>query len=134
MIKILKILFKPLILMVRKLYKYLLKTGIRLRLKNKDFTLITSTCIGGVIYNLCGRKFDSPTIDLWIKQPEFYEFCSNLDYYLKQDLHFINVPERNCPVAEIGGVKVIFVHYKTEQEAREMCIRDRNYIMNISNE
>ena len=34
------------------------------RLKNKNFTLITNNCTGGVIYNRLGLKFLSPTIKL----------------------------------------------------------------------
>ena len=115
-----KRIFKPIVDINRKLYKKLLQIKTRKNLKNSDFTLITSTCIGGVIYNLCGKRFDSPTIQLWIKQPEFYEFCSKLEYYLQQELEFIKIPERNCPVAKLGGVvTIVFVHYATEKEAKE---------------
>lgn len=32
----------------------------RLRLRNKDFTLITSNCVGGIIYHELGLPFLSP--------------------------------------------------------------------------
>lgn len=120
MIKILNLLLKPLVVLFRNFYKSYIKIKVRSNLKNKDFTLITSTCIGGVIYSLCGERFNSPTINLWIRQPEFCEFCYNLKYYLEQDLVFIKNTERNCPVAKLGDkVNIVFVHYKTEKEARE---------------
>lgn len=56
-----KRIFKPIVDINRKLYKKLLQIKTRKNLKNSDFTLITSTCIGGVIYNLCWKRFDSPT-------------------------------------------------------------------------
>lgn len=110
---------KPLINIFRYIYKAIVKFNVRRKLKNKDFTLITSTCISGVIYNLCGLKFDSPTIQLWISQTDFCKFCSDLEYYLNQKLEFINNSGYSCPVATLGGeVTVVFVHYKTEKEAQ----------------
>lgn len=110
---------KPLINIFRYIYKATVKFNVRRKLKNKNFTLITSTCIGGVVYNLCGLKFDSPTIQLWIKQSDFCKFCSNIEYYLDQKLEFVNNSEQNCPAATLGGeVTIVFVHYKTKKEAQ----------------
>lgn len=119
MINILKIIFRYIRLPIKNYLKYKIKKEARKNLINKDFTIISSTCIGGVIYNFCGEKFNSPTIDLWIKQPDFCEFCSKLEYYLQQELKFIKMPERKCPVAKLGGVTIVFVHYRTEKEAKE---------------
>lgn len=91
---------------------------IRRRLKNHNFTLITSTCIGGAIYSLLGEKFNSPTINLWISQPDFCEFCSKLKYYLSLDLEFIDDSTRDCPVAKLGEITIVFVHYHSEDEAK----------------
>lgn len=96
----------------------------RRRIKNNNFTLLTSTCIGGVIYNRLGMQFLSPTINLWIRQPDFCQFCSELDYYLNQTLEFYDEPSRKgeCPCAHLGTgekqISIHFVHYKTEEEAR----------------
>lgn len=89
------------------------------RLVNKGFTLITSTCVGGYLYHMLGQKFESPTINTWISQPEFCKMCGNLRHYLEQPLIFYNEPTRDCPCARLDDITVVFVHYKTEKEARE---------------
>lgn len=94
------------------------KSIVRKKIRNKDFTLITSTCIGGVIYNRLGLRFNSPTINTWISQKDFCKFCSSLEYYISQDLVFYDEPTRDCPVAKLDDVTVVFVHYNTEEEAR----------------
>lgn len=92
------------------------------RLKNRDFTIIASNCVAGVMYHLLGLRFDSPTINIWMDKKEFCRFASDLPWYMSQELRFYDKPDRNCPCAYIGEgdreITVVFVHYKTEEEAR----------------
>ena len=88
----------------------------RKSLQNREFTLITSNCIGGIIYHELGMKFYSPTINLRIDSDQFAEFVLKMDYYLEQDLKFIRT-EETCPVALLDDIKIYFTHYKTEEEA-----------------
>ena len=94
----------------------------RLRLRNKKPSLITNTCIGGLIYHELHLRFCSPTINLGIRIPEeFIIFCEHLDEYLSLPIDFIP-SEWGYPVGILhggfGDIKVYFTHYKTEQEAR----------------
>ena len=41
------------------------------RIRNHDFSIITSNCCGGWIYHMLGMRFDSPTINTWIDKKEF---------------------------------------------------------------
>lgn len=98
----------------------------RKRLKNDNFTILCSNCIGGVIYHRLGKEFLSPTINMFFSQPDFVSFCLNLDYYLEQDLHFIeNMFGGGYPVAQLLGKDEIptiilnFNHSDTETDARE---------------
>ena len=59
---------------------------IKKQLKTHDFTVISQNCIGGVFYHDMGLKFLSPTIDLYIPEPDFIKFISNLEYYINTDL------------------------------------------------
>lgn len=94
----------------------------RRRLKNQDFTIMCPNCIGGIIYHRLGCKFLSPTVNMWMKQPDFVKFLHHLDGYLACSLHFFtNDP---YPTARLGGcelpeITIYFNHAKTEQEARE---------------
>lgn len=106
----------------------------RTRIKNQQFSIICPTCIGGVIYHRLGMKFLSPTINLWMNRRDFIKLVQNLQYYMKQELRFVE-SEYNYPVAELGendGVKIFFNHAKTEEEARKSWNSRRGRI-NYSN-
>jgi len=101
-----------------------ISSSFRRRLHNRDFTILSSNCIAGVIYNRLGLQFLSPTINMFFTQPDFVEFCLNLDYYLCQPLQF-EKSDLPYPVAVLKGTADIptitlnFNHYKTEKEAEE---------------
>ena len=50
--------------------------------KNNDITLITRDCIGGILYHQLGRKFLSPTINLFLTPTDFNYFCLYLKEYI----------------------------------------------------
>lgn len=89
----------------------------RIRLKNDNFTILCSNCIGGLIYHRLGKEFLSPTINLWIRQYDFIKLIHNLDEYMAKELVFVP-SEYNHPVAMLDDVKIHFNHSKTEDEAR----------------
>lgn len=53
----------------------------RTKLKNHNFSIISNTCVGGVISNSLGERFNSPTVNLIIFPDEFIVFCNNLKKY-----------------------------------------------------
>ena len=64
---------------------------LRFKLHNKDFSLITPNCIGGIIYHRLGVEFKSPTINLLFPDKKQYlRFVLNLPQYLSKDLKFID--------------------------------------------
>ena len=89
---------------------------------DKEFTLITNTCIGGVLFHDLHLRFCSPTINCGIRDhDEYLLFCTHLRHYLSLPLDF--VPSKwKYPVAvlhgEVGDVTVYFTHYHSEEEAR----------------
>ena len=88
----------------------------RVRLKNKDFSIICQNCIGGVIYHNLGLPFLSPTINLWMEEKDFYRFASDLRHYLSQELRFVSGIDET-PVAWCDNILLHFNHYHTEEEA-----------------
>lgn len=52
------------------------------KIKSKDFTLISSDCIGGLIYHDLEMPFLSPTINMAIPAHSFVKLCANLKWYL----------------------------------------------------
>lgn len=48
-----------------------INTKNRERLDNKDFSLLSSNCLGGFILHDLGLRFNSPFINLWLKPGDF---------------------------------------------------------------
>lgn len=91
------------------------------RLENENFTILSSNCIAGIIYNRLGRKFLTPTINMFMSNPDFVSFCLYLDDYISQVPEFVETNE-SYPVAELGGgeIPVITLHFnhsKTNEDA-----------------
>lgn len=103
----------------------------RKKLKNKDFSIICSNCIGGEIYNLLGEKFLSPTINMWQEQSDFIKFALDLKYYLEQPLEFIETNELT-PVAKCGDILLHFNHHDNAEDA-EYDWNRRKHRINFDN-
>lgn len=87
------------------------------KIKNKDFSIICSTCIGGIIYHNLGLEFLSPTINMYMNNLDFIKFACNLKYYCSQELEFFDTDD-SFPVAMCGDIKLNFNHSKTAEDAR----------------
>ncbi|MCR5809448.1 MAG: DUF1919 domain-containing protein [Clostridiales bacterium] len=119
---------------VYKMIDKSISKGFQRKLKNDDFTILCSNCIGGVIYNRLNKRFLSPTINIYIFQQDFISFCLNLDYYLKKELVFVE-SEYDCPVAELEGdgeerpsITILFAHVENEETARAEWERRKSRI------
>ncbi|MBQ2718082.1 MAG: DUF1919 domain-containing protein [Clostridia bacterium] len=100
-------------------------------IKNKDFSIICNNCWAGYVYRRYGISYLTPTVGLYFFAEDFIKLCYNLKYYMHLPLEFISVEESkysnklkekgqvNVPIARLDDIEVIFLHYKTEQEARE---------------
>lgn len=104
-------------------YEYIM----RKRLKNNNFTIICSNCIGGIIYHRLGKEFLSPTINLWMYQTDFFKFAKNLKKYIEKELVFVET-DYDFPVAHLDDITIYFNHYQNEQEARESWNRRKKRI------
>ncbi len=110
---------------VYRIVDKLISKRYRRRIKNDEFTILCSNCIGGTIYHRLGKQFLSPTIDLFFTQPDFVSFCVNLDYYLGKELVFIDNQE-GFPLAHLEGsesddiptITIGFLHEKDESNAQ----------------
>ena len=102
----------------------------RRKLTNHDFSIISNSCIGGVISNYLKERFNSPTVNLIIDLDDFIVFCNHLKDYSECPLEQTEATTNNedqvsCPVGIIRGenyhlpdISVHFVHYKTFEEAK----------------
>ncbi|WP_026519137.1 DUF1919 domain-containing protein [Butyrivibrio sp. FCS006] len=88
----------------------------RSRLKNKDFTLLTNDCMGGVILRDLGQEFRSPMIDLFIRPNDFVKFLEDFDIYIKLDIREVYY-DLDYPVGMLGDIPIFFKNYLSFDEA-----------------
>ena len=110
----------------------------RIGLRNREFTIISNNCWGGVVYDRYRLPYKTPTIGLWIPAKDYVRFVANLEYYLSLEVKQISWKE--CHVSEIlksrkesgryqfelddmiigrlGDIDIIFFHYASFDEAK----------------
>ena len=110
----------------------------RQQLKNKEFTIISSDCTGGTVYHDLHKRFDTPTINLYMSAGDFVKFCKNLREYIEKPLIEKIDKNMDCPVGTLEDITIFFVHYKTFEEAYEAWERrkarirkERFYILTV---
>ena len=105
---------------VKKIKKYI-RRNYDLRninnLENDNFTIICSNCTAGIIYHNLGKKFCTPTINLYFEAKDFIKFCKNINYYLSLELKEVSSKE-TYPIALLGDLKLFGVHYKNFTEMK----------------
>jgi uncharacterized protein (DUF1919 family) len=122
----------------------------RYHLENTDFCLICNNCYGGHLYETLNRPYNTPTIGLYFFAEDYLKFTQNLDNYLKEDLNFIKHSRfQEChqehrklkyPIGILSNnLEIHFLHYKTEQEAKEKWNRrkirvDKRNLMILMND
>ena len=89
----------------------------RQRLQNTDFTILSNTCIGGIISHDMGLQFLSPTVNLYIRPEDFVKFMENLEHYLSVELTEIEHPAR-YPVGKLDDLILYLKHYSSFEEAK----------------
>ena len=98
-----------------------------MRLRNDNFTIIASSCIAGVMYNMLGKQFMSPTINIWMNDEDLIKFANNLQHYMEQPLRFVQGID-TVPTAYCDDVLIYFQHYHTEEEAARKWYERRERI------
>jgi len=99
--------------------------------KNKDFSIISNNCWAGTVYRYLDMPYLSPTAGLYFFSEDYIKFVSDLHHYLDTPLEFIaacdskyyeELKQRNQtdkPIGIIDDVEIVFLHYKTQEEAKE---------------
>lgn len=90
---------------------------VKTALRNEGFSIISQNCIGGVFYHDMEMEFLSPTINLFIPQPDFIYFVLNLEQYLSMELKIRWGEE--YPIGKLGNITIYFMHYRSCTEAEK---------------
>lgn len=100
----------------------------RAKLKGTDFTIISNNCWGAHVYRYFGVPYNSPTIGLYFWPDSYLRFISNLDYYLAQDIKFIDyresahvetlikIGQTDRIIGKLDDVEIVFLHYHSQEE------------------
>ncbi|MBQ7170770.1 MAG: DUF1919 domain-containing protein [Clostridia bacterium] len=108
------------------------------RLKTKDFSILCNNCWGGFLYQFFGLPYRTPTVGLFFLGRDFVKFAADFERYLAQELVFIPwessayydflKDETPYPVAKLDDIEIYFMHYHSEEEAREKWNRRKERI------
>lgn len=112
------------------------------QLKNKNFTIISNNCWGGMTYEAYGISKQSPTVGLFFMAEDYIKFISDLRGFVEGNLKFIKPEESRWKSApQVGGdkrfgsypiavlsnkndeIEIFFLHSHSENEAREKWSR-----------
>ena len=102
---------------LRRMKRERLISQMRGKLQNKEFSIISQNCIGGVFYHDMGLQFTSPTINLYFTCPDFVKFVQDLDHYLTLKPRMTWGEE--YPIGYLEDVAICFQHYDSCTEAME---------------
>lgn len=99
-------------------------------LKKKDISILCNNCTGGFILHDLGLRFDSPTINMFFHDLDFFDFIEHFEYYITKNLIQIPNPKYDpaapdYPVAVLSGegalkdIELHFLHYPNFDEANK---------------
>lgn len=119
---------------------YIRRAWNRKRIKSRDFTIISNNCWAGRCYQYLGMPYLAPTVGLYFFAEDYLNFVANLKHYLDSEIRFIpseksryvkELKERNqlnVPIGQIDDVEIVFLHYRSEEEAREKWNRRKERV------
>ena len=117
---------------------------VRRAVKERDFTIISNNCWGGRTYQYFDMPYLSPTVGLYFYSEDYLKFVSDLHYYLNIPLKFISASQSKYyeelkkrgqtekVIGVLDDVEIVFLHYKSEEEALEKWNR-RKARINFNN-
>lgn len=102
-------------------------------LENTEFSIISSNCNGGVLSSDLGLEFKSPFVNLFIKASDYVKLLGDLKGYMSEELHFVKEEDPiygnvSYPTAYLRDVKIYFMHYDSDEEARDAWERRKKRI------
>lgn len=97
------------------------------KIKNKEFTIISNNCWGGIIYRNHHIPYKSPTCGLFFMAPEYIKFIYNMRNYVYNEIVQISIENSKYKeylkqikydgiIGMIKDVEICFLHYNNIEE------------------
>lgn len=123
-------------LKVRRIYIHRTAGWRRKKLKSQEWTIISNNCWGGFVYQSYGLPYLSPTVGCFFMAEDYLRFVSDLRKWAARPLLFLKPGQSSYakvfetwdkfgtyPIGVLfdgnSRVEIHFLHYRTEEEARE---------------
>lgn len=90
----------------------------RRRLKKKQICLLADNCNGSLILHDLGLQFNSPFVNLWLYPDDYIKYLKDIKHYMDCKLVFEKMDGISYPVAKLDDIRIFFMHYKTEEQAK----------------
>ena len=103
---------------INKLQRKAINKTFQQQLTNQGMSVISANCVGAFILHDLNQSFNSPFVNLYLDPSDFVRYLQNIEFYQAQPLQFIQT-EKPYPVGLLDDLKVHFMHYHSEQEAKE---------------
>jgi len=89
-----------------------------------NFSIISNSCLAGVLYKSFGCKMLSPTIDMIIEPRDYVKFCTDFSNYMKYELTHSHdewrpATKEKYPVTKLNDVYIHMVHYRNFSVAKD---------------
>ena len=94
-------------------------------------SILTPSCIGGLISHNLGLPFRSPTVNLWMDNHDFVKFAWIFGIISPRSSpsgpgeKTEQFQEGDYPVGKLGDLTVYFNHYRSDEEAKDAWNRRR---------
>lgn len=110
------------------------------KITKKNFSIISSNCWGGSVYEDLGLQYQTPTIGLFFYAPCYIEFLKNMSTLLNMELKFVErskYKEANLyrnqnyayPIGILNDkVEIHFLHYNSKEEAKKKWERRKKRV------
>lgn len=109
---------------------------LQVRLRGRDFTIISNNCWGAHIYQRLGEPYRTPFVGVFLAPTCYLNLIERTRWYLNQPLYFLSQSRHpyiealrdkrqlRYPIGCLGGnVEIQFLHYTSEAEAAEKWAR-----------
>lgn len=89
------------------------------KLKVSNFTVVSSNCWGGILYQDLGLNYQTPFVNQYMHTPCFLKLVKQFPEYMKLELtvsttsKYFSAPT-SYPVGHLGDVEIHFIHYSLQ--------------------